>query len=135
MNKLLGALDKVRATGKNTWVSCCPAHRDKSPSLAIRLDGNHILIHCFAGCEPLDVIDAAGLTLDDLFMDEIKHNRPLTSEQEQRLAKKEGHKIWKAQTYLAILTGALKNHEIVSDAEIDKGRRAKAYLQSRGMYQ
>lgn len=46
--------------------ACCLAHDDKSPSLSIALchDGR-ILVHCHAGCTPVDVFFAAGLTLAD----------------------------------------------------------------------
>lgn len=134
MDVLLSRLDGVRRTGEDSYVAKCSAHADRSPSLAIKLGRNgRTLIHCFAGCEPLDILEAVGLTLDDLFAEPLQHNRPLTSEQEQRRAKQEGHKIWRANTYLTIVTGALKNGESLTDQEIAQARRAKSYLQSRGM--
>ena len=36
VNNLLNSLDRVRKMGADRWVACCPAHNDKSPSLAIR---------------------------------------------------------------------------------------------------
>ena len=27
-------LEKVRSTGKNTWIACCCCHDDKTPSLS-----------------------------------------------------------------------------------------------------
>jgi DNA primase len=134
MNILLDCLDKVRATGRDSYVACCPAHKDKSPSLAIKFNQDgRTLIHCFAGCEPNDILGSIGLTIDDLFDEPLEHNKPLTSEQEQRLAKKESHKIWQANTYLQIVTGALKSGEVLSDTEISKAHDAKEYLLSRGM--
>lgn len=46
----------------------CPAHADKSPSLAVRerQDGT-VLLHCHAGCRTPDVLDALGLGWADLF--------------------------------------------------------------------
>lgn len=35
---------------------CCPAHDDRRPSLSIRQGHKGILVHCFAGCEPADVL-------------------------------------------------------------------------------
>jgi len=49
-DKILPLLDKVKKKGDNSWVVCCPAHDDKSPSLAIREVDDRLLIHCFAGC-------------------------------------------------------------------------------------
>jgi hypothetical protein len=64
---LLDRLDKVRRTGPNKWLACCPAHEDKSPSLGVRLtDDGKILIHCFGGCSVSEIVGAVGLTLADL---------------------------------------------------------------------
>jgi DNA primase len=74
LEDFLSRLEKVR--GKNgSFTACCPAHRDKSPSLAIRQDGERILLHCFAGCGAKDVVSAVGLTLGDLFQEEKKWHR------------------------------------------------------------
>jgi hypothetical protein len=43
----------------NQWVCRCPAHDDRRPSLAVRDgDDGRVLLHCHAGCGPLDIIDA-----------------------------------------------------------------------------
>ena len=64
---LLSRLQKVK--GRNgSWTACCPAHNDKGPSLAIReADDGRILLHCFAGCETLSVVQAVGMDMTDLF--------------------------------------------------------------------
>ena len=65
---LLLRLSKVRKASRDRWQACCPAHEDKGPSLAIReLDDGRVLIHCFAGCSPVEILDAIGLRMDDLF--------------------------------------------------------------------
>lgn len=67
IEELLTRLDKV--SGKYPkWKAVCPAHEDRSPSLAISEapDGT-ILIHCFAGCGAGDIMDAIGMSLSDLF--------------------------------------------------------------------
>jgi DNA primase len=66
--KLLSKLGKVQPKGSGRWVARCPAHGDKSPSLAIsETNDDRILIHCFAGCSTLEVLQSLGLTFDDLF--------------------------------------------------------------------
>ncbi len=52
------------------WMTQCPAHSDRRPSLSIRggKDGR-TLIRCFAGCEPSAIVQALGLELSDLFED------------------------------------------------------------------
>ena len=53
-------VDIVGALGGN-WsgynAMCrCPAHADATPSLSLRQGDNDILVHCFAGCDPADVL-------------------------------------------------------------------------------
>lgn len=68
IDKLLNNLTKVKRTGQDSWLACCSAHEDKSPSLAIKqtADGM-ILLKCFAGCSVEEVLGAIGLTFDDLY--------------------------------------------------------------------
>lgn len=69
--RLLLRLDKYRQTGKDKWMACCPAHEDKTPSLSIsEASDGKLLIHCFAGCEPTDVLEAVGLSFRELFPDD-----------------------------------------------------------------
>lgn len=64
---LLSRLLRVKKTGKGTWLSCCPAHEDRNPSLAIReLEDGRILIYCHAQCSADEVVSAVGMTLSDL---------------------------------------------------------------------
>ena len=67
LERMLGSLQKVK--GRNgSWTACCPAHNDKGPSLAIReTDDGRVLLHCFAGCETLSVVQALGMDMTDLF--------------------------------------------------------------------
>jgi hypothetical protein len=70
-------LDKVRSTGKNQWMACCPSHEDLSPSLSIKqLDDGRVLLHCFGGCAVEDVVASVGLRMTDLFPDE--YHKPIT---------------------------------------------------------
>jgi len=64
---LLERLDDVRETGPDKYIAKCPAHQDRSPSLAIRHTDDRWLIHCFGGCAASDVVHAVGLELADLF--------------------------------------------------------------------
>ena len=76
--KLLDRLEAVKQTGPGRWLARCPAHPDKSPSLTIcETDQRMTLIHCFAGCEPGDVLAAIGLTMSDLFPEKSpRHSYP-----------------------------------------------------------
>ncbi len=69
---LIHLLPRVKELGPGKWAASCPtafhAHGDRSQGLSVSegLDGK-TLIHCHAGCEPRDVLDAVGLTWRDLF--------------------------------------------------------------------
>lgn len=68
LEKVLSCLDKVRSSGRNRWTACCPAHKDKSPSLAITETSNGVvLLKCFAGCTAQQIVTAIGLNMRDLF--------------------------------------------------------------------
>ena len=64
-----GVLDRLEhVTGGNgKWMALCPAHKDRSPSLAINETDERLLLHCFAGCETKYVAAAVGLDMSDLF--------------------------------------------------------------------
>jgi hypothetical protein len=48
--------------------SFCPAHDDRNnPSLSIKAENGRLLLHCFAGCRPEDVVSEIGLEIRDLF--------------------------------------------------------------------
>jgi hypothetical protein len=59
---LLVRLDRVRQTGPETWMTRCPAHEDRTPSLSIRaLPDGRILVNCLAGCSFDSVVSAVGM--------------------------------------------------------------------------
>ena len=69
LERLLNSLSKVKGR-KGSWTAACPAHDDKSPSLAVRqVEDGRILLHCFGGCSVHDVLGAVGLDMADLFPD------------------------------------------------------------------
>jgi hypothetical protein len=66
LENLLSRLSKVK--GRNgAYTACCPAHDDKSPSLAIREEDGKILLKCFGGCEVSAIVAAVGMDMTDLF--------------------------------------------------------------------
>ena len=73
--RLLARLDKVRQTGPNTWIACCPAHDDNNPSLSIKQEDDRVLVHCFSGCPNEAVTAALGLSLGDLYDQPLSHHR------------------------------------------------------------
>src|SRR5579859_2670727 len=64
---VLTRLKGVR-TSLHGWVACCPAHRDREPSLSIGLgEDGQILLNCFAGCTLDRIVEAMGITVAELF--------------------------------------------------------------------
>jgi hypothetical protein len=54
----------------HSFMACCPAHEDRTPSLHVSegKDGR-ALLHCHAGCETADVLKALGLAMGALYPD------------------------------------------------------------------
>lgn len=77
IENILSRLEKVK--GRNgAYTACCPAHGDKSPSLAIReLDDGRILMKCFANCSVQEIMGAIGMEMGDLFPDVNKDLHPV----------------------------------------------------------
>ena len=72
-SNLLNHLSRVKKTGADRWMACCPAHQDKTASLSIKdLPDGRVLLHCFAGCDPDSVLAAVGLTFSDLMPERLQ---------------------------------------------------------------
>ena len=68
IDDLISRLEKCKRTGSGTWLACCPAHEDRSPSMSIReVEDGRVLVHCFAGCGVDAILGAVGLEFDVLF--------------------------------------------------------------------
>lgn len=68
IDELLDRLEKVKRTGKDKWVACCPVHGDKNPSMSVAEKDGRVLCHCFAcNANGLEVVQALGLSPSVLF--------------------------------------------------------------------
>lgn len=69
-DRLLDALArdgmKIRDTGDKARAQC-PAHGSRGLSLAVRRADDRVLVKCFAECELVEILDALGMTMPDLF--------------------------------------------------------------------
>ena len=69
---VISRLDGIRETAPGRYLARCPAHDDRSPSLAIKDgDDGRVLIHCFAGCETENVLSALGMTFSDIMPEHV----------------------------------------------------------------
>lgn len=71
IDKFLPRLQGVRKNGTG-WIALCPAHDDQNPSLSISArDDGTVLLHCHAGCDPVDIVATVGLKQSDLFVPKL----------------------------------------------------------------
>ena len=67
----LGLLQKVKGSG-GQYTALCPAHDDSNSSLSVKIVGDKVLLHCFAGCATESIIGALGLPMSSLFLGDDK---------------------------------------------------------------
>jgi 5S rRNA maturation endonuclease (ribonuclease M5) len=67
---VLQRLHGVRQQADGSWMARCPAHDDTEPSLHVSLQGEKILLHCFAGCSLDAICNALNIQPRDLFLHE-----------------------------------------------------------------
>lgn len=66
----ISRFEKKMKTARGFMVRC-PAHEDGKSSLSVgRARDGGVLLKCFAGCEPKDIVAALGLEMKDLFAEE-----------------------------------------------------------------
>jgi hypothetical protein len=74
LDTVIYALDergcRPRGSDERGYTALCPAHDDRSPSLAVRERGGRVLVHCFTGCTAEAILDALALEWTDLFDDD-----------------------------------------------------------------
>jgi len=129
LDTLLKQLDKVQRIGNDRYKACCPAHADKSPSLAIKYAGGRLLIHCFGGCETPDVLAAVGLTFSDIMPDKsidnfTKDKRPFYAIDILQIIKDEALLVCiyaSDMTRGEILTGKDKDRLLLASSRIKHG--------------
>jgi hypothetical protein len=75
-DRVVDALDRAghfpphldgRPNGRLRMMVRCPAHDDRRPSLSVEHTDDRVLLHCFAGCETADVLEALNLGFSDLY--------------------------------------------------------------------
>ena len=79
IESLLSRVKGVKKTSATTWMCKCPSHNDRLPSLSVRLaEDGLVLINCFGGCSPSDILAAVGLEMTDLWEVPLSHtSKPL----------------------------------------------------------
>jgi len=66
LRDVLTRLEAVRETSGG-WQARCPAHDDHDPSLSVSAgDSQPVVLHCWAGCTPAEIVAALGLEFSDI---------------------------------------------------------------------
>ena len=88
INTFLQSFDKVKRTGKNQYICCCPAHYDDKASLSIAYNPieDKIALHCHAGCDTADILAEVGKTWADVQPTKEETQKPLEPWQKQLVA-------------------------------------------------
>jgi hypothetical protein len=65
-------LDRLNIANRNgeKAMCFCPAHDDhNNPSLSLKAENGKLLLRCFAGFLPQDVVSKIGISMEDLFVE------------------------------------------------------------------
>ena len=66
LQEIVGHFEVSRKNGTNSYQCKCPVHLDNKASLTISERNGKILLHCHAGCDTREILEAVGLTFKDL---------------------------------------------------------------------
>jgi len=67
LSLLQSKTEKSLKRSDDSYVTCCPAHDDSTPSLSVGEADGKILVNCFAGCTVEAICTSLGLQVSDLF--------------------------------------------------------------------
>ena len=121
IDTLLSRLEGVRRRGDHQWMARCPAHDDHDPSLSVKVGTeDRLLVYCFGGCSPSDIMSAIGMSLSDLFPeDPHRHIRPAHIDTWSMLRALR-HQLTKVQ----MAAHAIADGELLSDSDLESLRSA-----------
>jgi putative DNA primase/helicase len=112
------------AQRRGEWWTCrCPAHNDRSPSLSIRDGDRSLVVKCWAGCDPRDVL--AELRRRSMIAGKAS-GRPLRSSRAEVIRQRQAEA-------LDLADRKLRAQKIWDGATDAYGTPAATYLASRGI--
>ena len=65
----------IKKRSRNSVQVICPAHGDQKASLTITDKGNKAVLHCHAGCKTEDILHAVGLSMKNLFYNDVSEEQ------------------------------------------------------------
>jgi hypothetical protein len=113
--ELLPLLDGIRTRGSGKWISRCPSHQDKSPSLTVAEGNRGLLLKCWAGCTLEEITRALHVPVKNLFFDTAgtdseKHRQAM---EQRRQARAKQQAIYREQ---GLRMDALREAEALIDS-------------------
>lgn len=94
LRELLQHFDGVKKLNASSYQCRCPVHTDNRASLTVSESRGRLLLHCHAGCDTRDVLEAVGLSFRDLA------EKPRNTWRE-RLERQQGKRIEAVYNYCA----------------------------------
>ena len=127
-------LRNVRKINKQTAIASCPAHKDQKPSLRIIVGHKQpIVLTCYAGCSPLEIVESMGLTFADLCEERdlpIGNGMAQPTIDRQIVIKAAQEQIYLAFHYLkAVTSGEIPSEEVATKLLVIYTLLEKAYYQ------
>jgi hypothetical protein len=129
LENVLSRLEKVRKGHDGQYMTLCPAHDDKGPSLSLReTPEGAVLLHCFAGCEVADVVANMGLELHDLYP--ASERPPGTPKRLARLLtdRQALNLLADEATLVAVAAGNVGHGLVLSSVDKDSVLKAAGYI-------
>ena len=94
VDEILTRLDAVRRVSRG-YMARCPAHSDKSPSLAIKEGERGLLVKCWTGCSLEEICKAIRIEQRDLFFDALdtdpRRRRETIQQRDRQRQERERH--------------------------------------------
>ena len=132
--QFVSSLHNVKKRGPNKWLCSCPSHADDDPSLSVTTTPTgKILLHCFAGCSALDVVQSMGLSLEDLFPDAHQENPMAFAKREIIARAKQDESDDFKVTWVAIALRQMAEGKTLTVKEIEKFKQYSLYLRDKGL--
>lgn len=111
IDRLSAAGIEHRRTGDDSYMACCPAHRDRSPSLSLKgLHDGRVLMHCFAGCSWDEILFVLDMEPADIMPPENNY-KPVTT------ALKSAEKRFIRDVQLAVVQAQISRGERLSESD------------------
>lgn len=123
IEEFLALVDHGRHIGKNEYSFSCPGplhdKGDSHPSASVKAGDKGLLLHCFAGCTYVDICDALGIPIADLFYDSkpVHHRTALSAKELLEI-------IWREAVIVSIAAKELSDGKTLESDDVERLHQA-----------